>query len=301
MSNATIMSSILFIDLSRAGAQADPTAPPVPQTTNRSPVTPRRNRPPGSANRTHAPAPPPPPQSQPQPQVQPHQAHQPHQPHPAQASLPSFTHPQSLQAPQAQAPPSVMHPGPSLPPTNFQFPVYPGQNQHPAGRPTLQPPTSGPPQTWQTTGLTAHVPHPQLIAPRHQNPYGRDDQWNEQSFAHLDPTDASNTLPAINGGSADGYYDQRYRDQNGWPESTQNYYEQPVSSDRNSKLSQLTSLLKSLMYLRISRSSRTNSNNHQRHSCPRFLDLLRSHRSLQCLRILVLNGNREEERGQEHK
>lgn len=176
----------------------------------------------------------------------------------------------------------------------------------------MQTAPSAPPQTWQApNGIPTHVTHAQMIAPRPQNIYAREDQWDGPPFGHLDSADVNNTLPAINGGQTDGYYDQRYRnDQNGWPDSAPGYYDQAVCTlkSRTTIVSEkvcYSHTLRILQNLLINSShSRNNSNNSQ--SRPLFHQLLvrllnRNNKKQAFLRILVQNGNREEESGLGHR
>ena len=144
--------------------------------------------------------------------------------------------PQPLPATSAATP--VIHPSAPLPAQNFTYNIYPGQAaQHTPSRPALQPPTSAPPQSWQApNGIAphqAHVPHThthqQILPSRPQNPYGRDEHWNDPAFPHITPGTETGPIPPINDTPAPGYYDHRFRDDQGnWPEPAHEYYDQQV-------------------------------------------------------------------------
>ncbi|EJD03052.1 uncharacterized protein FOMMEDRAFT_140811 [Fomitiporia mediterranea MF3/22] len=159
-------------------------------------------------------------------QVQPPTAQPQAQPHPA-------SHPGGYahhELPPAQ--PQMLTPATPLGPPGFGYPVYAGQGaQHHASRASLTQP--GAPQNWQTpTPITPHqhTTHIQMLPPRAQNPYARDDHWSEAgpAFAQLTETH----LPPMNDPQTAAYYDQRYRDgQNAWTDAGHDYYDQSQSYD----------------------------------------------------------------------
>lgn len=140
-------------------------------------------------------------------------------------------HPQPVQPLQVPSiPPTANSLAPPAP--GFPYPVY-HNAPHPGPRP-MQPATSAPPQTWQAANGIAphqtHIGHPHQhphMMPRTQNPYGRDDHWNE-SFHPMGPNDGTHINPMSDNPA--GYYDSRFRDDHqSWAGGAQDYYDQPVS------------------------------------------------------------------------